>query len=136
MNSGRVIITITGLVGAVFFAHAASADTGYDTCMETAMTSYEMSQCGVAWNKRAENSLAKGWRAAMDSVGGKDSEAGKSLLTEQRAWIKFKDLSCGFYYANSFGSMHRSVFAPQCRNKIIETRASQLADIAAGLEVK
>ncbi|NJM51461.1 MAG: DUF1311 domain-containing protein [Sphingomonadales bacterium] len=101
--------------------------------MKTAQTSLDMSDCGTKWNKRAEERLLIGWRAAMAAVGGKDSDAGNSLLDEQRAWIKFKDLSCGFYYADDFGSMHRSIFAPQCRNNIIEIRAKQLSEIASGL---
>jgi uncharacterized protein YecT (DUF1311 family) len=117
-------------IAAFSFAPAVHADEGYDACMENASSSLDMSECAIAWNKRAEALLAKAWRAAMDEVGGKNSVAGKELLEEQRAWIKFKDLSCGFYYGDGFGSMHRSIHAPKCRNIIIEDRARQLSAIA------
>jgi uncharacterized protein YecT (DUF1311 family) len=124
------------VVSALFWASVGNADAGYDTCMETADTSYDMSVCGGKWRERSEAALAKAWRAAMDAVGGKGSDAGKDLLLEQRAWIKFKDQSCKFYYAKGFGSMHRSIFAPTCHNEIIEARTKQLNDIATGLTVE
>lgn len=111
----------------------ARADPVYDTYMDTAKTSLDMSTCGGAWRLRSEDKLNAAWKKAIEAVGGIKSEAGQELLKEQRAWIKFKDLSCGFFYSNNFGSMHRSISAPICRNAVIEARTQQLSKIAADL---
>lgn len=133
MTKTATILKYLALSVAGMTSTAALADEGYNHCMESAMTSLAMSDCASDWNKRAERRLAENWRLAMDTLEGKNTSAGKLLLGEQRAWIKFKDLSCDFYRGVGFGSLHRSVIGPSCRNEIIEARAKQLAQIAAPL---
>jgi uncharacterized protein YecT (DUF1311 family) len=131
----RQIFLVLACVTAFAFAGAddAYADPAYGTCMDTAKTSLDMSACGGAWRLRSEANLNSAWRKAIQAVGGSKSEAANDLLNEQRAWIIFKDKSCSFYYGNAFGSMHRSISAPICRNAIIEARTQQLLNIAADL---
>jgi uncharacterized protein YecT (DUF1311 family) len=131
---GQRFLSLSACLMAFAFASDAHADPVYDTCMDTAKTSLDMSNCGGAWRLRSEAKLNVAWKRAVEAVGGPKSEAAKELLKEQRAWITFKDMSCGFYYGNAFGSMHRSISAPICRNTIIETRTQQLSNIADDLK--
>ncbi|APG62917.1 hypothetical protein LPB140_09075 [Sphingorhabdus lutea] len=106
-------------------------------CIETSReTSADYSQCYGAAIKRADDRLNIVYKNLMQNVGGKESEAGKDLLKEQRLWISFKQEACGLYWGSEFGSMHRSIIGPSCILNIVSSRVEQLEDMNSNFETE
>ncbi|MFN7176717.1 MAG: lysozyme inhibitor LprI family protein, partial [Thermaurantiacus sp.] len=71
------------------------------------------------------------WRALQPKL---SQDARRQLLTEQRRWIAFREAACRFWAAPGFGSLHRSLAAPECVADIIAARTAQLRQIGTWLE--
>ncbi|MEE9433026.1 MAG: lysozyme inhibitor LprI family protein [Sphingorhabdus sp.] len=114
---------------------APAADPLLEKCIKVSNgTNFEFQKCYGEALKRADERLNLVWKQALSDVGGRDSEAGKSLVDEQRAWITFKEKACGFYWTKEFGSMHRSIIGPSCALDIIRARIGQLDEISSFFE--
>jgi uncharacterized protein YecT (DUF1311 family) len=113
---------------------AAHADPQLDTCMQSAETSLEFSECTGAAIKRSDTTLNERWRKLMALLKDYDKSDRDSLLAEQRAWIAFKEQSCSFYWGSDFGSLHRTIEGPLCRLRVIQNRIADLDGMAASLE--
>jgi uncharacterized protein YecT (DUF1311 family) len=110
---------------------AAGDDPEHARCLERAMTSAAMAACGHARIKRLDAVLNERWSALQAAL---SPEAWRALRSEQRRWLTFLESACRFWSASQFGSMHRSLAAPECRAGIIEARIAQLEAIAAWLQ--
>ena len=103
-----------------------------ETCIDASRgTNHDFVKCYGAALKRADTKLNMIWKQALTDVGGRESDGGKALVVEQRAWIAFKEKACNFYWTKDFGSMHRSIIGPSCALSIINARIDQLEDITS-----
>lgn len=113
----------------------ASEDSQLTLCIEESKgTNVEYSQCYADAMQRADVRLNAAWKVALGDVGGRDSDAGKALVGEQRIWIAFKEQACNFYWTKDFGSLHRSIIGPACALDIVKARISQLEGISSFFE--
>jgi uncharacterized protein YecT (DUF1311 family) len=101
-------------------------DAQLAACTDAASgTSLSYSECNGAAIARADARLNLRWKDLLTHIG-RTSEAGKSLIVEQRAWIAFKDKACMFYWGNSYGSMHRSIIGPTCLYTLYQNRIEEI----------
>ena len=109
----------------------ARADRAFDVCeARLAKQSHidsELGSCGAAWVERSETRLAAAWKLALTNVGGSQTEQGRALLEEQRAWIVFKQKACLSYEVQSAGTLSRFHDANVCLAEVIEDRISELS---------
>lgn len=104
-------------------AHEAGASKLFSTCMDKSggVTS-SMVECIVTKNKLQDARLSKAYKA----LGAELPAARKTQLLEaQRAWIKFRDANCTFYFDPDGGSMER-VSANDCVMRATTERAREL----------
>ena len=82
-----------------------------------------MIECIVAETSRQDARLNRVYKKAMGAL--ESPERKKQLQTAQRAWIKFRDANCDFYYDPDGGSMAR-VSANQCMLTSTANRAQEI----------
>jgi uncharacterized protein YecT (DUF1311 family) len=99
----------------------------FDACMDKAGgVTPAMIDCISAELKRQDALLNQNYRSLMVSL----SAARKKTLQEaQRAWIKFRDSNCDFYYDPDGGSAAR-IDANECLLNATADRAKELAQLA------
>lgn len=95
----------------------------YATCMDkTGTTTVGMIDCIGAELKRQDTRLNNAYKVVMADL----SPARKTQLQEaQRAWIKFRDANCAFYFDPDGGSLAR-VNANDCMMTSTAARAKEL----------
>ncbi len=101
-------------------------DGTLDGCLSATQTDPGYTDCYGSAIDRADKQLNVQWKKLMSIVGGAKSEAGQSLIKEQRAWIAFKEESCNFYWGSNYGSMHRTIIGPSCRLNVYQSRIAQI----------
>ena len=100
-------------------------DARYRDCFDEARDDSAMRACGDEWIAREETALNAAWRALLPLI---DGDRRAALLEEQRAWVRFKDLSCA-YLTDYYGSMAPNVFFARCRARILAERTAELRRI-------
>ena len=99
----------------------------YATCMDKSRgVTMGMIDCIAAETSRQDARLNKAYKTAMAA---QSPERKKQLQDAQRAWIKFRDANCGFYYDPDGGSMAR-VSANDCVMTSTANRAQELERIS------
>jgi uncharacterized protein YecT (DUF1311 family) len=101
----------------------ARADAGYDACVDNASTNADFSACGGAMLERREGELNRAWKQAYADL---DVATKRALLDEQRAWIVFKDKSCGYWAGGAFGREGQVIHFYTCREQVITQRIAYL----------
>ncbi len=117
-------------VAAALALTASEADAEYERCID-ANTDYvdaEYGRCTQRRIDRADERLNARWEELMGLVG-RDSELGQNLVSEERAWIAYKDAACGIYMVEGAGTADRFLFYTSCKLKIIEDRVTALDEI-------
>jgi uncharacterized protein YecT (DUF1311 family) len=105
------------------------AQAALDTCVEKAgMVDLAIKDCYVDLANAEDARLNANWERLIKSVGGKSSKVGEPLLTEQRAWIAYKDVACA-HYLFAGGTLNR-ISGQMCFVEVITRRADELADLA------
>ena len=84
-----------------------------------------MIDCIDAELKHQDAQLNKAYKRLQSAI---SSERKKQLLAAQRAWIKFRDANCGFYFDPNGGSIAR-VNAADCMRTMTEKRAAELVKL-------
>lgn len=74
----------------------------YKACMDTANTTVSMNECNNAEIARHDKRLNQVYKKAMAAFG--PVQQGK-LRDAQRAWIKYIDSNCDFYFTQTGGTM-------------------------------
>ena len=98
----------------------------FDTCMDKAAgVTPAMIDCISAELKRQDALLNENYRKLMASLSAKRK---KALQEAQRAWLKFRDTNCDFYYDPDGGSAAR-VDANECLLNATADRANELAQL-------
>jgi uncharacterized protein YecT (DUF1311 family) len=85
-------------------ANGAELSAAYQHCNDKAVSNPDFEQCGGDEINRQDKRLNLAWKKALacfDHADGTSRDAQRSLLEEQRLWIKWKDAACGFYYPHS-----------------------------------
>ena len=100
-------------------------DARYRACLDSAHDSPAMRGCGDEWVAREEAALNAAWRVLLPLI---DRDRRAALLEEQRAWVRFKDLSCA-YLTDHYGSMAPDIFFARCRARILAERTAELRRI-------
>jgi uncharacterized protein YecT (DUF1311 family) len=98
----------------------------FDTCMDKAGgVTPAMIDCISAELKRQDALLNENYRKLMASLSTKRK---KTLQEAQRAWLKFRDTNCDFYYDPDGGTAAR-VDANECVLNATTDRAKELAQL-------
>jgi uncharacterized protein YecT (DUF1311 family) len=106
-------------------AHAQEAQLTkqFSACMDKADgVTQHMVECIDAEIKRQDARLNKAYKALVADL---NPERKKQLLQAQRAWLKFRDTNCAFYYDPEGGTIAR-VQAVDCLMTMTANRATEL----------
>jgi uncharacterized protein YecT (DUF1311 family) len=137
LKSGHPVVSVHGITAAAFIAVALgtspviAADREFskefDICMDKAGgVTPAMIDCISAELKRQDVLLNENYRKLMASLSTKRKQA---LQEAQRAWLKFRDTNCDFYYDPDGGTAAR-VDANECVLNTTTDRAKELAQLA------
>lgn len=95
----------------------------FSVCMDKADgVTQHMVECIDAEIKRQDARLNKAYKAVVADL---NPERKKQLLEAQRAWLKFRDTNCAFYYDPDGGTIAR-VQAVDCLMTMTASRAKEL----------
>ena len=95
----------------------------FSVCMDKADgVTQHMVECIDAEIKRQDARLNKAYKALVADL---NPERKKQLLEAQRAWLKFRDTNCAFYYDPDGGTIAR-VQAVDCMMTMTASRAKEL----------
>ena len=98
----------------------------YKACMERSNgVTGEMLDCMGAEFTRQDARLNENYKKLMAKLSGKRKEA---LLEAQRAWIKFRDANCNFYYDPEGGSAAH-LAGTDCNLNATANRATELRNL-------
>ena len=125
----RKSILVCGLLGSLLGVNDANAQSKeWHSCIDGTKTNVEWAQCGEAEIDREEARLNSAWKQAFACFEGAEMAASKqAFLDEQRLWVKWKDASCNFYYADqAFGREGQVLDYPACRAAVIVQRTQFL----------
>lgn len=110
----------------VGLAAPAASDALYTQCMDASDgTNTAWAECGGAWVKRADMALNEAWTALLAGIDDKDLR--EALVSEQSAWVTYRDSSCEFWATGAYGREGQVLDFPACRATVIETRTRDLA---------
>jgi len=108
---------------------APEAQVALGACVAKAgMVDLDIKDCYVELANTEDARLNANWTRLLKAVGGKDSEVGNALLTEQRAWIAYKEAACT-HYLFAGGTLNR-LSGQICFVELISRRADELAQLA------
>lgn len=95
----------------------------FSVCMDKAEgVTQNMVECIDAEIKRQDARLNKAYKAVVADL---NPERKKQLLEAQRAWLKFRDTNCAFYFDPEGGTIAR-VQAVDCMMTMTASRAKEL----------
>ena len=95
----------------------------FSVCMDKADgVTQNMVECIDAETKRQDARLNKDYKAVVADL---NPERKKQLLEAQRAWLKFRDTNCAFYFDPEGGTIAR-VQAVDCMMTMTASRAKEL----------
>ena len=124
----KALLSLCVALAIMSLPHVASAhDVGltkqHAACMDkSGGTTVGMIDCITAETKRQDVQLNKVYKALMAEL----SAPRKTQLQEaQRAWIKYRDVNCGFYYDPDGGTL-AAVNANDCVMSATANRAREL----------
>ncbi|MEQ1726295.1 MAG: lysozyme inhibitor LprI family protein [Sphingopyxis sp.] len=112
--------------------HADMLSQAYQECSSKAAPraiDAEQGDCTRAEIARADIELNRLWAQVLSAAEGRNSETGRALLEEQRAWIAYKSANCRHYYISSAGTMETQLFGPWCELITIEDRIKYLEGV-------
>jgi uncharacterized protein YecT (DUF1311 family) len=124
---------LVALIGLAFFlaagpVAAAESETTkeYSACLDKANgVTVEMIDCIGAETKRQDVRLNENYRRLLSKV---SLHRKRELLEAQRAWMRFRDANCRFYYDPEGGSLSR-VIAAECILSATADRAKELKQL-------
>ena len=98
----------------------------YSACMDKSKgVTSEMLDCISAEFTRQDDRLNENYKRLMSKLSGKRKEG---LLEAQRAWIKFRDTNCNFYYDPDGGSAAH-LASNECTLNATADRATELKNL-------
>ena len=127
------MLIVSGLLLNAAPAAAAEKDMSpeYLTCMDKSKgVTSEMLDCISAEYDRQDARLNENYKRLMSKLSTKRKEG---LLEAQRAWVKFRDANCRFYYDPEGGSAAH-LAGTDCTLNATADRATELKDLTTPLE--
>ena len=98
----------------------------YSACLDKSKgVTSEMLDCISAEFTRQDDRLNENYKRLMSKLSGKRKEG---LLEAQRAWIKFRDTNCNFYYDPDGGSAAH-LASNECSLNATADRATELKNL-------
>lgn len=95
-------------------------------CMQSAASNTQFAACTGSLVKEADARLNASWKRLFALVGGSKTPRGAALLSEQRAWIAFRQKACTGFWQDQ-GREAQVLHEPLCIAQIIEDRATDLS---------
>ena len=123
------LLALAAAASFLALAAPAKADAPYDACMAKAVTNPDYGQCGAALVAREDKRLNTVWTRVYAKL---EPAQKAELLDEQRAWIAYKDKSCG-YWLEGNGREGQVIHYPACRAEVIADRRAFLEEIGETL---
>lgn len=96
--------------------------TGFEKCMDKAVSTVDMIDCMTKENTSQDKRLNRAYKSLMETL---SAERKKKLQEAQRAWIKYRDANCDYYNDPDGGSMAR-IAANNCVLDATASRAQEL----------
>ncbi len=122
----RIALALAAAMPLVSHAQDSNLTKQFGTCIDkSGGVTMDMIECIGAEIQRQDARLNKAYKALTASL---TPERKKQLQEAQRAWIKFRDSNCGFYYDPDGGSMAR-VSANDCLMNMTASRAKELESL-------
>ena len=122
-----IIIAVLAGFAPVPGSPATSPAKPYDKCIDGSSTNPEWAGCGATELERLEKLLNDAWKKARSVMD--DEQSRTDLLREQRAWLKFRDMSCTYYANGQFGREGQVLHYYGCRAAITEARIAALSNL-------
>ncbi len=121
---------ISLLLSASVALSASAADAEMEQCLDAVSSASDraLGHCAEQRTRRADEWLNEKWNELMRMVG-RDSPMGQSLITEERAWIAYKETACAYLLTEPTGTMERYLLYPSCQQSVIEARVAQIESI-------
>ena len=123
-NLAIVAALILGFTSLAKPSHAETAERA--DCLQTAMTNFEYQECTSKMIDAADKRLNTAWKRLFEFEGGSKDEGGRALLSEQRAWIAFREKACAEYFRFGHGREGQVLHGPLCIVAIIDARTDDL----------
>ena len=121
-----LMLIVLGLLLSTPALAAADSDMTKEYCMDKAKgVTPEMIDCISAEMARQDARLNASYKKLMAKLSAKRK---KTLLEAQRAWIKFRDLNCEFYYDPDGGTAAR-LAGSDCFLQATADRAKELKNL-------
>ena len=125
-KEGLLIVLALALSTPALAAADSDMTQEYLTCMDKSKgVTPEMMDCMSAETARQDARLNENYKRLMSKVSAKRK---KTLLDAQRAWIKFRDLNCEFYYDPDGGTAAR-LASNDCFLQATADRAKELKNL-------
>ncbi|MDR3323946.1 MAG: lysozyme inhibitor LprI family protein [Zoogloeaceae bacterium] len=125
---------LTALIGAAFslaVAHAEEAKLTpqFEACMNKAATTVDTLDCIGAETERQDKRLNKAYKSLQNT------ERKKTLQDAQRAWLKYREANCAFYYDPEGGTL-ATVEGSDCFMSMTARRANELEALSLPGELR
>lgn len=92
---------------------------------ENATTTADINDCAAQELKGVENKLNEAYKRTLNSL---DQNVQQSLITAERAWIKFREADCRARYDQYANGSMRTMVYLSCMKKRAEERIQSLSD--------
>ena len=121
-----IALAVAAIVPVASHAEDAGLTTQFTSCIDKSNgVTQSMMECIGAETQRQDARLNNAYKVLMNEL---SSERKKQLQEAQRAWIKFRDSNCGFYFDPEGGTMAR-VSANECMMSMTANRAQELENL-------
>ena len=101
-----------------------AAATAWRACIDRTTTNDEWGRCGGDYIRRVDMELNSKWTELMAATQGQTKA---DLVTEEKAWIAYKETACRFYENGDWGREGQVLHGPACLAQVIERRTRQLS---------
>ena len=127
--SGIALAVAVTAVSARAEGPAAEDRAALEACIDASgAADLSMKDCYVELANKEDARLNRNWQRLMQAVDGSGTEIGTALLTEQRAWIDYKEAACDHYLVLG-GTLDR-LQGQVCYTELITRRADELEQLA------
>ena len=110
---------------------AVPAESAWATCIDrSGGTNLEWGKCTGAEVDREDRILNATWKRVSALADGKTRV---DLIAEQRAWLKYKEVSCNMWANGDWGRQGQVLSWGMCRAGVIATRVQELREIGCAL---
>jgi uncharacterized protein YecT (DUF1311 family) len=119
----------------VVLPSAVLADTAdiikqHDLCVSAHSDNMSWGGCGATEVDALDKELNKSWETVSSLMKDASPENFKTLLADERLWIKWKEQACLYWKGDNFGSEQDVLSYPGCVAGILQNRIVQLDNLA------